>query len=68
MVSTLPIAFRVVLVPTFNDPADTIALEALRPHFPDREVIGVYARDLILGLGSFHCLTQQEPVIGASVA
>ena len=55
------IANRCVLVPTFNDPADRIALARLGELFPDREVVGVHARDLVLGLGTLHCLTQQEP-------
>jgi len=51
----------VVLVPTFNDPADQIALGILNEYFKDREVIGIYSGDLILGLGALHCLTQQQP-------
>ena len=50
-----------VLVPTFNDPADRIALGVLAELFPDREVIGIHAVDLVWGLGTIHCLTQQEP-------
>ena len=52
---------RRVLVPTFNDPADRIALTRLDALFPDREIVGVHARDMVLGLGTLHCLTQQEP-------
>jgi len=52
---------RRVLVPTFNDPADRIALSRLTGLFPDREVVGIHAVDLVLGLGTVHCLTQQEP-------
>jgi agmatine deiminase len=52
---------RVVLVPTFNDPTDRVALTELARLFPDREVVGIHAVDLILGLGTIHCLTQQEP-------
>ena len=55
------IANRVVLVPTFNDPADRIALARLARVFTTREVIGIHAVDLVLGLGTIHCLTQQEP-------
>ena len=55
------IANRSVLVPTFNDPADRVALDRLAALFPDREVIGIHAGDLILGLGAIHCVTQQEP-------
>lgn len=50
-----------VLVPTYRDPADRRALETLQAVFPDRRVVGVDAVDLIWGLGSFHCITQQEP-------
>ncbi len=55
------IANSVVLVPTFNDPADRIALDILSDCFKDREVVGIYSGDLILGLGALHCLTQQQP-------
>ncbi len=55
------IANDLVLVPTFNDPADRTALQTLAKCFPGREVAGVYARDLVLGLGTLHCLTQQQP-------
>ena len=55
------IANRAVLVPTFNDPADRVALDRLAALFPQREVIGIHAGDLILGLGAVHCVTQQEP-------
>ena len=58
------IANRVVLVPTFNDPNDRVALNALAKHFPGREVIGINCRDLVLGLGTLHCMTQQEPAAG----
>jgi len=50
-----------VLVPTFNDPNDRVALGIFSELFPSREVIGVYSRDLVLGLGTLHCSTQQEP-------
>jgi agmatine deiminase len=52
---------RVVLVPTFNDPSDRVALSTLAEIFADREVVGIHAVDLVLGLGTIHCLTQQEP-------
>lgn len=55
------IANKVVLVPTFNDPKDRIALDALAAVFPDREVIGITCLDLVLGLGTLHCMTQQQP-------
>lgn len=50
-----------VLVPTFNDVQDRIALGILAELFRDRPVIGIHAVDLVLGLGTLHCLTQQEP-------
>ena len=50
-----------VLVPTFADPADEIALSILRELFPNRRVVGIDCRELIWGLGTFHCLTQQQP-------
>jgi agmatine deiminase len=56
------IANRRVLVPTFNDVNDRRALATLGELFPGREVVGVHARDLVWGLGTLHCLTQQEPV------
>lgn len=50
-----------VLVPTFNDPHDRIALGILAECFPDRPAVGIHAVDLVWGLGTLHCLTQQEP-------
>jgi len=55
------IANAAVLVPTFNDPKDRIALGILAELFPDRAVVGIHAVDLVWGLGTIHCLTQQEP-------
>ena len=55
------IANRLVLVPTFNDPADRVALNTLARLFPDREVAGIDATALIWGLGALHCMTQQQP-------
>ncbi len=55
------IANGLVLVPTFNDPADRIALDTLAQVFPDREVVGVHCVNLVLGLGTLHCLSQQQP-------
>ncbi|MGA2116560.1 MAG: agmatine deiminase family protein [Bryobacteraceae bacterium] len=55
------IANRLVLVPTFNDPADRVALNTLARLFPDREVAGIDATELIWGLGALHCMTQQQP-------
>ncbi|TAL03548.1 MAG: agmatine deiminase family protein [Verrucomicrobia bacterium] len=50
-----------VIVPTFNDPNDCVALGILGELFRDRPVVGIHAVDLVLGFGSLHCLTQQEP-------
>ena len=50
-----------VIVPTFNDPADRIALGTLAELFPDRPVVGIHAVDLVWGFGTLHCLSQQEP-------
>jgi agmatine deiminase len=55
------IANGIVLVPTFNDPNDRIALDTLAELFPDRQVVGIHAVDLVWGLGTLHCLTQQQP-------
>ena len=52
-----------VLVPTFADSADQVALSILRECFPSRRVIGIDCRELIWGLGTFHCLTQQQPAV-----
>jgi agmatine deiminase len=51
-----------VIVPTFNDPNDRVALGVLGELFRDRPVVGIHAVDLVLGFGTLHCLTQQEPV------
>ncbi|HET6148752.1 MAG TPA: agmatine deiminase family protein [Polyangia bacterium] len=50
-----------VLVPTFNDPNDRRALAILGDLFPTRRVVGIHAVDLVWGLGTLHCMTQQEP-------
>jgi agmatine deiminase len=50
-----------VIVPTFNDPNDRVALGVLSELFKDRPVVGIHAVDLVLGSGSLHCLTQQQP-------
>jgi agmatine deiminase len=55
------IANGVVLVPTFHDRNDRVALNILAELFPDREVIGVHSVDLVWGLGTLHCMTQQQP-------
>jgi agmatine deiminase len=58
------IANGMVLMPTFHDPNDRIALGILAEAFPDREVIGIHAVDLVWGLGTLHCMTQQQPAAG----
>jgi agmatine deiminase len=55
------IANDLVLVPTFNDPNDRHALNVIASCFPARDVIGIHAVDLVWGLGTLHCMTQQEP-------
>jgi agmatine deiminase len=55
------VANKILLVPTFNDPNDRAALNTLAGLFPDREVVGIACRDLVLGLGTLHCMTQQQP-------
>jgi agmatine deiminase len=55
------ISNKLVLVPTFNDSSDRAALNTLARLFPDREVVGIPCRDLVLGLGTIHCMTQQQP-------
>lgn len=52
-----------VIVPIFKDPHDLLAIKTLQDIFTDRPVVGVDSRALVVGLGSFHCLTQQEPDI-----
>jgi agmatine deiminase len=56
------IANGLVLVPTFNDPADRIALKTLADLFPGRVVVGIACTDLVLGLGTLHCMTMQQPL------
>ncbi len=58
------IANGLVIVPTFNDARDRVALDTLARLFPGREVVGIHCRDLVLGLGTLHCMTQQEPAGG----
>jgi agmatine deiminase len=55
------IANRLVLVPTFNDPNDRVALATLGRLFPDHQVTGMHATELVWGLGTLHCMTQQQP-------
>ncbi len=62
------IANGVVLVPTFNDPNDRIALNTLAELMPSYRVVGIHSVDLVWGLGTLHCLTQQEPLGGTPLA
>ena len=55
------IANKLVLVPVFNDPNDRVALNTLHKLLPGREIVPIYCRDLVLGLGTIHCMTQQLP-------
>jgi agmatine deiminase len=55
------IANETVLVPTFNDVNDRIALNKLAALFPSRHIVGIACTDLVLGLGTLHCMTQQQP-------
>jgi agmatine deiminase len=55
------IANAAVLVPTFNDPKDRVALGILGELIKDRPIIGIHALDLVWGLGTLHCMTQQQP-------
>jgi len=57
------IANKKVIVPIFDDPNDQEALSILGQCFPDREIIGLESNKIIYGLGSFHCLSKQEPKI-----
>lgn len=58
------IANRIVLVPTFNDRHDRVALERLAQAFPARDIVGIHALELVWGLGTLHCMTQQQPARG----
>lgn len=55
------IANRIVLVPVFNDPNDRIALNILAEAMPERDIIPIYCRDFVWGLGTIHCASQQQP-------
>lgn len=55
------VANGVVIVPTFNDPNDRVALDIIAREHPGREVVGIHAVDLVWGLGTLHCLSQQQP-------
>ena len=55
------IANGIVLAPVFNDPNDRVALNTLSQLFPTRSVVPIYSGDLVWGLGTMHCMTQQQP-------
>ncbi len=55
------VANAAVLVPTFNDPQDRVALGTLAELFRDRPVVGIHAVDLVWGLGTLHCMTHEQP-------
>lgn len=52
---------EVVLLPAYNDPNDAVAREIVQRYFPDRRVVSLDCREVIWGLGAFHCLSQQVP-------
>jgi len=54
---------KIVVVPTFNCESDKEAVKIVSEIFPDRKVVGVYAREILLGGGNIHCMSQQEPCI-----
>lgn len=58
---------RGAVVPTFNDPHDRAALETLQTIMPEHRVVGVYAREILLGGGNIHCITQQQPAGSGAV-
>lgn len=55
---------QVVLVPQFGDEHDVLATDLLQKLFPEREIVPVFAREIIIGGGNIHCITQQIPVRG----
>ena len=57
------IANKSVIVPTYRCAADDMALQIIQQSFPDRKVVGIDSTEIIWGLGSFHCLSQQEPAV-----
>ena len=61
------ISNRNVICPQFGDPRDADALRILQELFPDRKVEGVYARDILIGGGNIHCITQQIPAVDNGV-
>jgi len=57
------ISNKYVVVPTFRSPKDDVAMQIIQSAHPEREVVGIDSTEIIWGLGSFHCLSQQEPAI-----
>ncbi|MCD4720702.1 MAG: agmatine deiminase [Desulfobacula sp.] len=57
------IANKGIVMPLFDDPRDNDAMEKIKGLFPDRKVVGVYAREILLGGGNIHCITQQQPSV-----
>jgi agmatine deiminase len=57
------IANQQVVVPTYRSDKDDKVLQIVQQCFPDREIVGIDSTDIIWGLGSFHCLSQQEPAL-----
>jgi len=55
------IANNGIVMPLFDDPRDRAAMEQIQHLFPERKVVGVYAREILLGGGNIHCITQQQP-------
>uniref|UniRef100_A0A6C0HYD7 Agmatine deiminase n=1 Tax=viral metagenome TaxID=1070528 RepID=A0A6C0HYD7_9ZZZZ len=58
----LIITNKIVVVPTFNCSSDKDAINAIAEAFPNRQVVGVYAREILLGGGNIHCMSQQQPI------
>lgn len=61
------IANKAILLPQFDDEHDRLAVEVLQEAFPDREIVPIYARDIIVGGGNIHCITQQIPASGSVI-
>jgi agmatine deiminase len=51
-----------IVMPVFNDPHDRGAIKAMQKIFPERKIIGVQTREILLGGGNIHCMTQQQPL------
>lgn len=52
-----------IVLPLFDDPNDRNAIDTLQSVFPDRKIVGIYAREILLGGGNIHCITQQQPSV-----